>query len=313
MPERTEFSNRHRNHYPEPPDSAYPIIEAGQDEKLLKNLLSSNDPKNRNNGKVREFLSHAAGHYQTACQSEITEGRMERFHAYFGAADAAEKSLNRREENGHFTPADLMRRNEYVAAMRLTLDEYGTDREIENFDKLSREAMQENPAFNERTERIEYLPEYDDAVYAGFPATYRGLVEAAGYEVDHLSSQREQPEDKRGDYRLLVRDGDGNYGMLEQDFGSCAHCDRLEMAREAYLETGDEGAAMSQLQNEIVASIHWFENPEIKDWLAGNVDGADPPAAGLSRFETEDRELMNFLREAHAAQAEQRQPAVAPA
>lgn len=313
MPERTEFSINHRNDYPEPPDSAYPVIEASQDEKLLRDLLSSNDPRNWNNDKVREFLGHAAGHYRPAGQSEITEGRMERFHAYFGAADAAEKSLNRREENGHFTPADLMRRNEYVAAMRLTLDEYGTDREIENFEKLSRAAMRDNPAFNERTERLEYAPEFDDAVYAGFPTTYRGMVEAVGYEVAHLSSAREQPEDAHGDYRMLVRDGEGNYGMLEQDFGSCAHCDRLEMARESYLETGDEGAAIAQLQHDIVESIRWFENPEITDWLAGNAAGADPPLTGLSRFELEDRELMNFLREAHAAEAERRPTAGAPA
>ena len=313
MPERAEFKTSFRNDYPEPPDSAYPIIEASQDEKLLRDLLSTNDPKNWSNDKVTEFLGHAAGHYRPAYRSAITEGEAEKFHTYFGAADAAEKSLNRHQENGHFTPADLKHRNEYVAAMRNTLEEYGTDQEIENFEKLSREAMRDNPAFNERTERIEYLPEVDDPAYTGFPGTYARMVEAAGYEVAYLSSGQEDQTVSHGSYRMLVRDEKGNYGMLEQAYGSCAHCDRLERARETYLESGDQGAAVAQLQEEILDGIRWFENPAMQDWLSGAADGADPPEAGLSRFELEDRELMNFLRESRAAEAEQRrQPAAAP-
>ena len=90
------------------------------------------------------------------------EARRARFQTYCRAADLAGKNVERHEANGHFALAGTMRRDEYVDAMRTTLEEHGTDQEIANFENMVREAMKEYPVFNEQSGYIEHWPRDDE-------------------------------------------------------------------------------------------------------------------------------------------------------
>lgn len=91
--------------------------------------------------------------------------------------------------------------------------------------------------------------------------SYDDLIDSFEVEVLH----RLDDEDYQGDTRLLVRDGE-RYGLITFGWGSCSGCDALESA-------GGNLAAIVELRDQIWASAHWEDSPNLmlayiygKDW-----------------------------------------------